>query len=350
LIRRQALVVGASGLVGARLVHYLRESSDWDVLTLSRRPTRVESDVRHVAIDLKDAAACAANAHQLASVTHVLYLSRAVEDGYQIHITPNVQMLVHLMDALEPVATRLEHVHLLHGCKWYGVHLGPYRTPARESDPQPDIPLYYYPQHAALRARQVGKRWTYSTLRPHFIHGLGIGSPSNLVGVVATYAAIMKELGLPLRFPGTQEAYNAILMHTDLELLCRAMVWTSTLPQCANQDFNLANGDFFRWREMWPLVAQEFDMEMQGPHPFSLREFMADKEPVWQRMVHKHGLVPQTFSDAADWAFGDSIFRLAWDQALSIVKLHQHGFTEMRDSQDVMLGLLREYRTQRIIP
>jgi len=350
LKRWQALVVGSSGLVGTRLVQHLRDSGDWDVLTLSRRRPAGEFAENHVALDLRDPAACASNARALAGVTHVFYLSRAVDDGYQIHIQPNVDMLNNLLDALEPVAPGLAHVQLLHGAKWYGIHLGPMHTPARESDPAPAIPLYYYPQHEALRARQTGKPWTFSTLRPHFVNGVGVGSPSNLVGVIGTYAAIMKELGLPLRFPGSSEAFNAVLMHCDLGLLCRAMTWASTAPKCANEDFNLANGDFFRWREVWPLIAQEFGIEPGGPEPFSLREFMADKKAVWRRMIEDHGLMSQQFEDAADWAFADSIFRLAWDQELSVVKLHQHGFTEMLDSKGVMLDLLRQYRTLRILP
>jgi hypothetical protein len=32
----------------------------------------------------------------------------------------------------------------------------------------------------------------------------------NLLMVIAVYAAISKELGLPLRFPGTEAAYRAL--------------------------------------------------------------------------------------------------------------------------------------------
>jgi hypothetical protein len=34
----------------------------------------------------------------------------------------------------------------VHGAKWYGMHIGPYRTPAREGDPRHMPPNFYYDQ------------------------------------------------------------------------------------------------------------------------------------------------------------------------------------------------------------
>ena len=39
--------------------------------------------------------------------------------------------------------------------------------------------------------------------------GYALGNPMNLTMVIAVYAAISKELGLPLRFPGRPGAYDA---------------------------------------------------------------------------------------------------------------------------------------------
>ena len=74
----------------------------------------------------------------------------------------------------------------------------------------------------------------------------------NLAMVIAVYASISKELGLPLRFPGKPGAYDALLEMTDAGLLAKATVWAATDERRGNQAFNINNGDLFRWNEMWP--------------------------------------------------------------------------------------------------
>ena len=78
--------------------------------------------------------------------------------------------------------------------------------------------------------------------------GFALGNPMNIATVIATYAAITKEFGLPLRFPGKPGAYRAIYQATDADLLARAMVFCATDARAANDVFNITNGDFFRWR------------------------------------------------------------------------------------------------------
>src|SRR4051794_40055705 len=87
----------------------------------------------------------------------------------------------------------------------------------------------------------------------------------NLVAVLAVYAAISAELGVPLRFPGRPGAYHALLELTDAGLLAEATVWAATEPRAGGQAFNIANGDLFRWSRMWPAVADSFGIEVAPP-------------------------------------------------------------------------------------
>src|SRR3954469_2251822 len=57
----------------------------------------------------------------------------------------------------------------------------------------------------------------------------------NLVAVLAVYAAISAELGVPLRFPGRPGAYHALLELTDAGLLAEATVWAATQPRAGGQ-------------------------------------------------------------------------------------------------------------------
>jgi hypothetical protein len=43
----------------------------------------------------------------------------------------------------------------------------------------------------------------------------------------------------------------------------------------------------------------------------SLEIVMADKEPLWNNMIHKHGLEKNSYKDVSSWRFGDFVF--SWD-------------------------------------
>ena len=83
--------------------------------------------------------------------------------------------------------------------------------------------------------------------------------------VIGVYAAISKELGVPLRFPGKPGAYHTLMEFTDASLLARATVWAATNPRTGADEYNIANGDLFRWDQMWPLIAKCFYIEVGDP-------------------------------------------------------------------------------------
>jgi nucleoside-diphosphate-sugar epimerase len=349
--RKEALVVGASGLLGSTLLEHLRQQDDWNVTAMSRRRPEAPDGIRHVSLDLLDRSRCLEELRQLSHASHVFFCPRAVESGYVIRTEPNVDMLRNLLDGLEPFATALCHVQLVHGLKWYGSHVGPFRNPADERDPRlPGNPTFYYEQHDLVEQRQAGRPWSWSSVRPHFICGVATRSPSNLIGAIGAYAAILHELGRPLSFPGSAAAWNARLTYTDAKLLVRAMVRVATEPRCANQAFNIVNGDAFRWRDVWPRIAAHHAMDAGTVEPISLVTFMEDKAPIWDTLVQKHGLVQRSLEDVADWAFADAVFRLGWDQTASVARVREHGLSEDIDTAEMFLRILHDYRTLRLLP
>jgi nucleoside-diphosphate-sugar epimerase len=347
---KKALIVGASGLVGSNFARRLAGNAAWSVVTLSRRQPPDVGSAKHLAVDLLDPGQCRTAAASLADVTHVFFCARSVEENYVIKLDPNRLIVENLLDALLPVAENLEHVQIIHGMKWYGSNLGPYRTPAKESHPRLPGPNFYYEQLDALIARQRGQRWTWSTLRPHFICGVSLGSPSNPLSTIGAYAAILKELGRPFDFPGEQGAFEAALNITDVRLLAKAMEWAATEARCANEAFNIVNGDTFRWRDVWARLAAHFGMEAGTVRPVKLRDFMADKGPVWAAVAERNGLRAGHVSEIADWAFADVLFEGAWEQTASVVKAHRFGFTGMVDTEEMLLDILTEYRRLELLP
>lgn len=265
-------------------------------------------------------------------------------------VAPNVAMLVNTVNALEPVAAGLEHISLMQGYKVYGAHLGPFKTPARESDPPHMPPEFNVDQQQFLEDRQRGKGWTWSAIRPSVVCGFALGNPMNLALVMAVYATMSKELGVPLRFPGKPGAYTSLIEMTDAGLLAEATVWVATTPECANQAFNINNGDLFRWDEMLPKIADFFELDVAPPLPMSMDVVMADKEPVWNDLVAKHGLKPTPYAEVSSWAFGDFVFGWDYDVIADESKARRLGFHRHVETEQMFLDIFRDLRARKIIP
>lgn len=347
---KTALVVGAQGVIGRNLVEYLATLPDWNVIGLSRRGGEDSDRVSHLAVDLLDAADTRARLAPLAGVTHVFYAAYQDRPTWAELVAPNLAMLVNLIDAIEPVANGLVHVSLMQGYKVYGAHLGPFKTPAREDDARHMPPEFNVDQQDFLIARQRGKAWTWSAIRPSVVGGVALGNPMNLATVIAVYASMSKELGVPLRFPGKPGAYDKLLEMTDAGLLARATVWAATDPRCANQAFNINNGDLFRWNDLWPKLARWFDLDTAPPLPMSLATVMADKELLWNTMVEKYALAPNAYRDVSSWGFGDFVFSWDYDLFADGSKARRFGFHEFVDTEAMFYDIFEELRRRRVIP
>ena len=348
---RCALIAGVTGIVGAALARHLAASEDWEVIGLARRAPAEHAGYSVIEVDLTDPHACRSKLTQLAHVTHVFYCARAAHyASTKEPIEENLAMLRNVVDAMQPVASGLEHVHIVQGSKYYGADLGPYRTPAKESDPRIAEPNWYYAQEDFLIERARADGWTWSASRPHGINDSDLRVTRSIARVVSIYAAVCKALGEPLYFPGTPENFRAIYQCTDATLLAKGIEWMATTPGCANAAFNITNGDFIRWENVWPAFAAFFGMEAAPVRTLTLAEAMADKAPVWQRIVRKHGLKPIAWNDTALWAYGDFIFKPHWDIMSDTLAIRRSGFHEAIDTQQMFLDLFAHFRRQRVIP
>ncbi|MDQ0998309.1 nucleoside-diphosphate-sugar epimerase [Phyllobacterium ifriqiyense] len=347
---KKAVVVGANGIIGSNLIAHLVELGDWDIVGLSRRGGETVGKVSHIAVDLLNAAEAKAKLSHLTNITHIFYAAYQDRPSWAELVAPNLAMLVNVVNAIEPIAPSLEHISLMQGYKVYGAHLGPFKTPARETDANHMPPEFNIDQQDFLEALQKGKSWNWSALRPSVVIGFALGNPMNLASVIAVYASMSKELGIPLRFPGKPGAYHSLLEMTDAGLLARATVFIATNPQCGNQAFNINNGDLFRWSELWPRIAQYFGLDVAPPLPMSLNVIMADKAKLWEQMVEKHSLAPTPYSDVSAWGFGDFVFGWDYDFFADGTKLRRAGFHEYIHTEEMFLRVFDDLKARKIIP
>lgn len=349
MITKKALVVGASGGIGQNLIQYLLEQKDWEIAGLSRSQPRLENEAQFIAVDLLNRDDVVTKLEELTDITHIFYTAFYGGPTFSGPVAENLAMLTNVVEVIEPVAPQLERIVLIQGGKVYGRQLGPFKTPAKESDPRHMPPNFYFDQEDFLTARSVGKNWSWTALRAEAFCSEIVGIP-NLPLLIAVYAVISKELGLPLRFPGTQAAYNALVQVTDANLLAEAMTWAAISSEAADEAFNLTNGDAFRWATLWPQFAKFFDMDYALPQAIPLAEFMADKQPLWEKIAQKYGLQAYSLQDLAIWPLGDFLFNCDWDVLLSAIKVQQAGFHSVVDSEEMFKSLFQAFRDRKIIP
>ncbi|MGB8757141.1 MAG: hypothetical protein WCD26_16120 [Pseudolabrys sp.] len=172
----------------------------------------------------------------------------------------------------------------------------------------------------------------------------------SILPAIAVYAAISKELGLPLRFPGKPGAYDTIYQVTESTHFANAALWAATDQRNGNQAFNITNGDYFRWRNLWPGIAEVFQMSLADPQTISLTQRMADKGPLWEEMTAKYKLKRIPYTDLVAWPFADYVFGADWDVMSDVTKSRLYGFHDVVDSEAMFARLLSRFREERIVP
>lgn len=345
-----AVVVGANGVIGTNLINYLLTLDDWHVVGLSRKGGVNKLNLDYINVDLLDEENCRSQLSGLNNITHIFYAAYQDRPSWAELVPPNLSMLVNVVKAIEPIATGLRHISLMQGYKVYGAHLGPFKTPAREDDAGHMPPEFNVGQQQFLEKRQKGKSWNWSAIRPSVVGGTALGNPMNLALVIALYASISKELGLPLRFPGKPGAYDKLMEMTDAGLLAKATVWAATNIGCANKAFNITNGDLFRWNELWPKLAKYFGLEVAPPLQMPLQTVMADKSDLWQEIQNKYLLEKHAYTTLSSWVFGDFVFSWDYDFFADGTKARRMGFHEFVDTEEMFYRLFDEFRHKRIIP
>jgi hypothetical protein len=150
--------------------------------------------------------------------------------------------------------------------------------------------------------------------RPHTIIGFAVGNAMNMGVTLAMYAMLCKASGQPFVFSGSPAQWNSLTDMTDARLLARHLAWASTNEGDRNEDFNVVNGDVFRWKWRWPRLADR----------------MADAPAQWAAIAAKHQLREPDIDRLASW----------W----------QAGFLDFQGTPDAFVDLFQRLEAERIIP
>ncbi|HET8743851.1 MAG TPA: SDR family oxidoreductase [Gaiella sp.] len=350
----RALVVGVTGISGGNVARRLL-ADGWEVLGLCRRPHDLDDRITPLSADLEDLDAVA-TAVRGSAPTHVFHATWSRRPTEAENCDVNGRMLQNVLDAVSGEGT-VRHVALVTGLKHY---LGPFEAYAKAqpdtpfSEDQPRLPYenFYYVQEDVLFAAADRDGFTWSVHRPHTLIGWALGNAMNMGVTLAVYAAICRETGRGFHFPGSREQWEAVTDVTDASLLADHLVWASTTPAAENQALNIVNGDVFRWRRMWPRLADALGVEAVGfdGEPAPLEQQMADAADVWPEIVRRHGLRDMNVETLASWWHTDADLGRTIETFTDMGRSRRLGFTGVRDTESSFTDLFGRLREERIVP
>lgn len=358
--KKKVLVVGASGLVGSAMVNHLR-TAGCETVAVSRRAPEDTDGVQFVSADLFDDDGCTQLFGQMTDVTHLVYaalyerptLVSGWSDDDQIRI--NERMFRNVLDPLISASGALRHVTLLQGTKAYGVHVRPIPVPAREDrDELRSQPNFYWKQEDHLRDRGADGTWSWTILRPTLIVGSGVGGAMNLLPPIGVFAALLKDRGLPLAFPGGGPKIGCAV---DVDLLARAIDWAGVAETARNRTFNVTNGDVYVWENLWPAIADAFGMETGNPEPRSFEAYCLKRSADWDRIRKKHDLLAPGLEAFVGPSLQYCDFSMRYGQTepgppsvVSTIKLQTAGFHEVMDTEEMFRKWIRHLQDKRVLP
>lgn len=351
---KRALIVGASGIIGSATADLLHDEG-WKVWGLARKPSRQGSAIP-VAADLLDPADLATALADL-DPSHVFIASWLRQPTEAENIRVNAAMVRNLLDALRPSGS-VQHVALVTGLKHY---LGPFeaygkgalpQTPFREEQGRLQVDNFYYAQEDEVFAAAKTDGFSWSIHRPHTVIGKAIGNAMNMGTTLAIHAAICKETGRPFHFPGVGAQWDSLTDMTDARLLARHMLWASTTPKAQNEDFNVVNGDIFRWSWMWSRIAQWFGIEAVGfdgeVRPLQMQ--MAADADIWRKIAGRHNLAESDLERLASPWHTDADLGRPIEVVTDMSKSRKLGFLDYQATDDAFFDLFERLRADRIIP
>ncbi|KAB5546942.1 hypothetical protein GE09DRAFT_1035258 [Coniochaeta sp. 2T2.1] len=397
-----AIVTGATGILGREIVKQLgKDPKKWKAIHALSRSQKDEcpSNVVQNHIDLTSSAEDMAKDLKDVKGEYVFFAAYLQKDTEQENWDVNGTMIQNFLSALEITGAvkDVKRIILVCGCKQYGVHLGEVKVPMVESDPWlegGDWPpnFYYNQQHILHKFCEKNSHISWVVTYPNDVVGFAKGNFMNLATSLALYAAVNKELGRDLEFPGNEVFYNKFDCYTSSKIHAEFCEWAALEPKAGNQAFNVHNGDHESWQNLWPRLARRFGMKVKADQFASASsqgleqsKKLADNPPLsvmaeelglkgkvkpsvvanrislakwsqqeevkkaWEKLAEREGLQKDAF-EKATWAFLDFVLGRSYDIVVSMSKAREFGWTGYYDTWKSLSDTFGELEADKIVP
>ena len=139
---------------------------------------------------------------------------------------------------------------------------------------------------------------------------------------------------------------------TDARQLAAQVLWAATSPEARNEDFNIVNGDVFRWSWLWFRLAQWFGIEAEAFDGIErpLEEQMAGDAAIWAEIAERHDLAERDLARLASPWHSDADLGRPIEVVTDMSKSRRMGFTGYVATDDAFFDLFERLRAARIIP
>ena len=103
--------------------------------------------------------------------------------------------------------------------------------------------------------------------------------------------------------------------------------------------------------QIWPKFAAWFGVSAGEPLSVPLGQLMADKEPLWKKIQHKHGLEKIDLDQIVQWPFAEASWKKEMNGYENVTKLQQAGFHGMcLDTAADMIEIFEHMAELKVIP
>nr|AHI88616.2 progesterone 5-beta-reductase [Capsella bursa-pastoris] len=355
------LIIGVTGIVGNSLAEILPLSDTpggpWKVYGVARRPQpswNADHPIDYIQCDVSDTDDVRCKLSPLTDVTHIFFVAWTNRGSEPENCETNAGMLRNVLRAIVPHAPNLRTGGKHYIGPTFANRGGSYHDPPFTEDlPRLPIQNFYYTLEDVL-FEEVEKKegLTWSVHRPNTIFGFSPYSQMNMVGTLCVYAAICKHEGSPLLFPGSKTAWEGFAVSSDADLIAEQQIWAAVDPYAGNEAFNCSNGDVFKWKHMWKVLAEQFGIEEFGFEEgknVGLGKMMEGKERVWEEIVKENQLKKTKMEEVGVWWFADVILGVE-GMIDSMNKSKEHGFLGFRNSKNSFISWIDKYKAYKIVP
>ena len=116
--------------------------------------------------------------------------------------------------------------------------------------------------------------------------------------------------------------------------------------------FNVANGDVFRWRWLWPRIAAWFGVEAVG-FDGTIRPLETEMAPLasrWAAIANQYNLVEADLNRLASPWHTDLDLSRPIEVMTDMARSRKLGFTVYQSTEDSFYDLFAQLRAERLIP
>ena len=296
-----------------------------------------------------------------------------------------VLLLKNWLEALELAKVIPKRFLLQTGGKHYGVHLGPTRSPLVEDDPRVNTaPNFYFTQEDLLFDWVKKNNSTWNVTRPGYILGAVENAAMNIVYALVIYAAVQKELGLPLTFPSDVPSWDAEKQLSMAKSIAYHAEWAVLTDAAANQALNHTDGGVFSYGNFWPTLASWYGIESTIPEPDTSKyiEVVMPFDPpprgfggpgkintvyffqqwagfpnvkeAWQKIAKRHNLIGDPFADAVTVQSGIGLLDMEipgpWTRVISMNKSRKLGWNGFVETEEAIKDTINALAALKMVP